>query len=102
MKKACFLIFILSVSFLVAAQKPSKKKMQEIKDEGTALYTLEHANEVSLDVFYENEYDKKGIKGYFSYKDGDTIKTLFYGKVDTNAINFKSQPDSVKAYFRKD
>lgn len=102
MQKNIFIILVFFLSTSAPAQKPSKKKIQEIKDEGIALYTLEHANEVSLDVFYENEYEKKGIKGYFSYKDGDTIKTLFYGKVDTFSVNYKSQPDSVKKYLRSD
>ena len=102
MKKTLLLAASLLSFLFVSAQKPTKKKIQDIKDEGTALYTLEHANEVALDVFYENEYEKKGIKGYFTYKDGDTLKTLFYGKVDTMSVNYKSQPDSVKKYYRTD
>ncbi|MEW6469247.1 MAG: hypothetical protein AB1458_09995 [Bacteroidota bacterium] len=101
MKKILPAILLLTFAF-AQAQKPSKKKIQEIKDEGVALYTLEHANEVSLDVFYENEYEKKGIKGYFSYKHGDSIKTVFYAKIDTTTLTYKQYPDSVKNIFRSD
>ena len=84
------------------SQKPSAKTIQEIKDEANALYALESANTTSLDLFYDNEFKADAIKGFFSYKDKDSIRTIFYAQIDTTDPKFKQQPDSVKKLYKEE
>lgn len=70
-----------------------------MKDEANALFSLETANGSSLDLFYDQEYNPKEIAGSFSYKDKDSIRTLFYAKIDTTNPKFRNQPDSIKKLY---
>ena len=88
-----FLFCILPL--MVLAQKPSQKTADKILEEGQVLYTLEMANVTSLDVFYDKEYDPKLAKGYFSYFDKDTVKTIFYREIDTTSALFRAN-DSLR------
>ncbi|HEY6159703.1 MAG TPA: hypothetical protein VI112_00730, partial [Bacteroidia bacterium] len=94
----CFAIFALQ-GF---SQKPSSKVIQEIKDEANALYALESANAASLDLFYDNEFKADAIKGFFSYKDKDSIRTIFYAQIDTTDPKFRQQSDSVKKLYKEE
>jgi hypothetical protein len=92
------LLFVFILFSLAAGAQ--KKEIEKIKEEGNALYIMELANTVSLDVFYENEFDAKSLKGFMSYKDKDSIRTIFYTEVDTTAPKFKQQPDSIKKLYK--
>ena len=73
-----------------------------MKDEANALYSLEVANGSSLDLFYDNEFNPKQINGSFSYKDKDSIRTIFYARIDTTEPKFRQQPDSIKKLYKED
>lgn len=88
-----FILFLPPFCFF--SQKASQKTADKILEDGQVLYTLEMASVTSLDVFYDKEYDPNLAKGYFSYFEKDTIKTLFYRELDTAAALFKSN-DSLK------
>ena len=94
-------IFFLAASANLCAQ-PSGKKLQELKDEANALYALELANTASLDLFYDNEFKKDQVKGFFSYKEKDSIRTIFYAMIDTASPQFRQQPDSIKKLYKED
>lgn len=56
-----------------------------------ALYTLILSNWTSNDLYYEREFNTKIIKGYLSYKDKDTIKTIFWREIDTTSAEYKAK-----------
>lgn len=95
MKCLYLFAFALILSPCAWSQKASQKTADKILEEGQVLYTLEMANVTSLDVFYDKEYDPKLAKGYFSFFDKDTIKTIFYREIDTASAMFKAN-DSLK------
>ncbi|MBI4947849.1 MAG: hypothetical protein HY840_15775 [Bacteroidetes bacterium] len=88
-----FLILIFNFSCLTSlyAQKKVEKEKREILGEGIALYTIILANWTSNDLYYENEFSTSGIKGYLSYKDKDTLKTIFWREIDTSSAEYKAK-----------
>jgi hypothetical protein len=95
-------LFFLAAGALHLAAQPSSKKIQEMKDEANALYALELANTASLDLYYELEYKTEGIRGSFSYKDKDSIRTIFFAVIDTTDPKFRQQPDSIKKMYKEE
>ncbi|MBI3502117.1 MAG: hypothetical protein HY063_10000 [Bacteroidetes bacterium] len=73
------------------AQRKLEKEKKEILAEGLALYTLILANWTSNDIYYENEYPVSYVKGYLSYKDKDTLKTIFWRETDTASAEYKAK-----------
>ena len=89
-----FTFFFLSLAFVPQtsiAQKKLEKEKKEILGEGLALYTLVLANWTSNDLYYENEFNTGIVKGYLSYRDKDTIKTIFWKEVDTTSAEYKAK-----------
>ena len=84
------LILLCSPLFLLAQKKIDKEK-KEIMGEGLALYTLILANWTSNDLYYENEFNTDIVKGYLSYRDKDTIKTIFWRELDTTSAEYKAK-----------
>ncbi len=99
--RCTLLLLPLLLPLFLFPQKPSQKTADKIFEEGQVLYTLEMANTTSLDVFYDKEYDPKSAKGYFSYFDKDTIKTIFYREIDTTTALFKAN-DSLKKLIKNE
>lgn len=75
----------------VFAQKKLEKEKKQIVGEGLALYTLILANWTSNDLYYENEFNTGYIKGYLSYREMDTIKTIFWRETDTTSAEYKAK-----------
>lgn len=88
-------LLMLLIPVVAFSQKVSKKTADKILEQGQVLYALEMASITSLDIFYDKEFDPKGVKGYFSYFEKDTLKTIFYREIDTASPLFK-QNDSLK------
>lgn len=76
---------------LVTAQKISEKEKAKVMTEGLALYTLILANWTSNDLYYENEFNTNIVKGYLSYRDKDTLKTIFWREIDTTSAEYKTK-----------
>ena len=76
---------------LAHSQKKLEKEKKQILGEGMALYTLILANWTSNDLYYENEFNTNYIKGYLSYKEKDTIKTIFWREIDTTSAEYKAK-----------
>ena len=97
MKRIFHFRFILSLASVLICSNPvfSQKKLdkakKEILGEGLALYTLILANWTSNDLYYENEYNTGYVKGYLSYRDKDTIKTIFWREMDTASAEYKAK-----------
>lgn len=85
------LLFILCSVHSSFSQKKLDKAKKEILGEGLALYTLILANWTSNDLYYENEYPTSYVKGYLSYRDKDTIKTIFWREIDTASAEYKAK-----------
>ncbi|TAL62969.1 MAG: hypothetical protein EPN85_01245 [Bacteroidetes bacterium] len=73
------------------AQKVSEKDKNKVMTEGLALYTLILANWTSNDLYYENEFNTNIVKGYLSYRDKDTLKTIFWRQMDTTSTEYKTK-----------
>lgn len=73
------------------SQKKLEKEKKEIVGEGLALYTLILANWTSNDLYYENEFNTSYVKGYLSYRQKDTIKTIFWREIDTTSAEYKAK-----------
>lgn len=73
------------------AQKISEKDKNKVLTEGLALYTLILANWTSNDLYYENEFNTSIVKGYLSYRDKDTLKTIFWREIDTASTEYKTK-----------
>ncbi len=95
MKKVLAFLFLLQ-TLISIAQKVNPKIQMEVMGEGTGLYNLQLANWTSTDAFYDNEMEKERVRGYVSYKDKDTVKTIFYTEIDTTRID-PSAPDTSSA-----
>jgi len=87
--------FSLAFIFILASPSFSQKKLdkakKEILGEGLALYTLILANWTSNDLYYENEFNTNYVKGYLSYREKDTIKTIFWREIDTTSAEYKAK-----------
>jgi hypothetical protein len=81
----------LSSFNLLHAQKVSAKDKDKVFLEGLALYTLILGNWTSNDLYYENEFDTKIVSGYLSYRDKDTLKTIFWREIDTSSVEYKTK-----------
>lgn len=88
-----FILFLVFAFFSgpVSAQKKLEKEKNRILGEGMALYTLILANWMSNDLYYENEFNTNIVKGYLSYRDKDTIKTIFWRELDTASAEYKAK-----------
>src|ERR1051326_3544676 len=92
MKKIICFGFLFPILFNFSfAQRRLEKEKNKILTEGLALYTLILANWTSNDLYYENEYNTDYVKGYLSYKDKDTLKTIFWREIDTSSAEYKAQ-----------
>ncbi|MFH1005802.1 MAG: hypothetical protein V1781_10000 [Bacteroidota bacterium] len=87
-----FLFFISHLLFLTSlhAQKVSRKEKNEILTEGLALYSIILANWTSNDLYYENEFNAGIVSGYLSYRNKDTVKTIFWREIDTTSAAYKA------------
>jgi len=90
------LLFLPVVSVFICAtsaftQKKLDKEKKAILGEGLALYTLILANWTSNDLYYENEFNTGYVKGYLSYREKDTIKTIFWREIDTASAEYKAK-----------
>ncbi len=92
MRYALFFCFSFLISFQGTAQKKitEKEKAQTIT-EGMALYTLILTNWTSNDLYYENEFNANIVSGYLSYRDKDTLKTIFWREIDTASAEYKTK-----------
>jgi hypothetical protein len=88
-----FLLFTFHFSLFtsVYAQRRLEKEKNEVLVEGLALYTIILANWTSNDLYYENEFPTNGVSGYLSYKDKDTVKTIFWREMDTASAEYKAK-----------
>ena len=88
-----FVLLISNISCLTSlhAQKVSAKDKDKIFLEGLALYTLILANWTSNDMYYENEFNTDIVSGYLSYRDKDTLKTIFWREIDTTSAEYKTK-----------
>ena len=88
-----FVVLLSQISCLtsVFAQKISEKDKNNVMLEGLALYTLILANWTSNDLYYENEFTTSNVKGYLSYRDKDTLKTIFWREIDTTSAEYKAK-----------
>ena len=97
MKKILFSFFATLCIFFGAlgsncyAQKVSPKDKDKVFLEGLALYTLILANWTSNDLYYENEFNTDIVSGYLSYRDKDTLKTIFWREIDTTSVEYKTK-----------
>src|ERR1051326_2668381 len=92
MKKIICFGFLFPILFNFSfAQRRLEKEKNKILGEGLALYTLILANWTSNDLYYENEYNTNYVKGYLSYRDKDTIKTIFWREIDTASAEYKAK-----------
>ncbi len=92
MKKIFYLIFIFILfSNVLSAQRKLEKEKNRILTEGLALYTMILANWTSNDLYYENEFNTGYVKGYLSYKDKDTLKTIFWRETDTTSAEYRAK-----------
>ena len=85
-----FFIFYFLFFPLLYAQKNPKKEKKEILMEGLALYTVILADWTSNDLYYENEFNTAIVNGYLSYRNKDTVKTIFWRKIDTASAVYKA------------
>jgi len=83
-------ILFFSIQSLFSQNKLEKEK-NRIVGEGMALYTLILSNWTSNDIYYEHEFNTKIIQGYLSYKDKDTVKTIFWRELDTISAEYKAR-----------
>ncbi|WP_220612577.1 hypothetical protein [Hymenobacter sp. HSC-4F20] len=61
-----------------SAQTPKAQAIeQEILKEGLALYESERASWVATDLLLARKPDMSQLGGYFSYADGDSVRTVF-------------------------
>lgn len=69
----------LATQHQACAQASSKLQAvaAEIKKEGMALYESERASWVATDMLLLRKPDMRGIVGYISYADGDSLRTVF-------------------------
>lgn len=95
MKLIRILFILICVSLLiphsVEAQRKVERSKDEIMTEGMALYMIILANWTSNDLYYENEFNTNAVKGYLSYKQKDTIKTIFWREIDTASAEYKTK-----------
>lgn len=75
--------FLVTSSF---AQVDLKQKIIEISDEGRELYKLEMAAWNGTDRFTESYGNSANIGGYFSYIAKDSIKCVFYSKIENPKV----------------
>ena len=74
------------------SQKKYDKEKEKILGEGFALYTLILANWMSNDLYYENEFNTRIVKGYLSYKGNkDSLVTIFWREIDTLSAEYKAK-----------
>jgi len=94
-KKGIIVFVFLDLFFLLLnplfAQRKLEKEKNEIFGEGMALYTIILANWTSNDLYYENEFPTSGVSGYLSYKDKDSVKTIFWREIDTASAEYKAK-----------
>lgn len=89
--KFIFLIPLYLISYNSFSQRKLEKEKSRILTEGLALYTMILANWTSNDLYYENEFNTDYVKGYLTYKDKDTLKTIFWREIDTTSAEYKAQ-----------
>ncbi|RPD44583.1 hypothetical protein DNI29_20850 [Hymenobacter sediminis] len=86
MKYSLLAVALLSICVgqQAAAQTPKQQALgQEIMREGLALYESERASWVASDLLLARKPDMSTLGGYFSYADGDSLRTVFVGRNTT-------------------
>lgn len=68
------------------SEKEIKIKLDSIKKEGNLLYSLENSSWNSTDFMRDEEKLKGKVGNYLTYKNSDTIKTVFLNKEDNQVI----------------
>ncbi len=92
-------LFLLLFAFNSFAQK--KPSGDDLIIKGTALYTLQLASWTATDNFYDYEYDRVvHPAGSITYKDKDSIRTVFYVQNDTS-IKALTKEDSIEQSKKK-
>lgn len=82
---------ILFPSSAFAQKKVTDKDKDKVFLEGLALYTLILGNWTSNDLYYENEFNTDIVSGYLTYRDKDTLKTIFWREIDTASVEYKTK-----------
>jgi hypothetical protein len=94
MKQQSLSILFLIQYTLVFSQKSPTEEAAPIVEEGKKLYHSEMASWYGTDLFLEQYKDRQNVGGYFSYKDGDTSRCIFFSKQEQvkviGAISFDS------------
>jgi hypothetical protein len=80
MKQQSLSILFLIQYTLVFSQKSPTEEAAPIVEEGKKLYHSEMASWYGTDLFLEQYKDRQNVGGYFSYKDGDTSRCIFFSK----------------------
>lgn len=78
-------VFIFSQDYNWS-EKEIKIKLDSIKKEGNLLYSLENSSWNSTDFMREEEKLKGNVGNYLTYKNSDTVKTVFLNKEDNQVV----------------
>lgn len=88
MKRRLFILVLLVLPFVTAAQKKVDEKTKaQVLSEGFKLYKSELASWYGTDIFLQEHTDLKDkAGGYFSYATPDSVKCVFFSKGDAPKI----------------
>jgi hypothetical protein len=87
MKKLISILCLFLFCMIASGQSNVDKTTAAIVDEGKLLYKSEMASWFGTDIFLEKFKDRSGnIGGYFSYRDKDLEKCIFYSKGDAPKV----------------
>lgn len=84
--KHIFSLFLIFTSFIIFGQDQKftdqeiQQKLDSIKAEGNLLFSMENASWNSSDLAREHKKIAKKLGGYLTYKNNDTVKTVFLNK----------------------
>ncbi|MGD1845341.1 MAG: hypothetical protein ACFB10_08110 [Salibacteraceae bacterium] len=73
------IILLLSPFYAKAQEAPSQEALNALLNDGIELYQLELASTYASS-FLDGQLSTEDLAGFFSYKNADTIRTLFYEK----------------------
>ena len=99
MKAITILLIFLAIHAF--GQKNLNQETEAIVAEGKLLFQSEMASWYGTDLFLEKYKERENIGGYFSYKDNDVAKCVFFSKETTpqviGTMSFDSSYDVKKA-----
>lgn len=78
---AICLLFLISLNLF--SQKVKGKYIDQILNEGQAMYTLEFATWTSIQEYFNRDFNVGEGREYLSYKYKNDIRTIFYYELDT-------------------